>query len=109
MADKAILFAMANPIPEILPTDAKDAGAYIVATGRSDFPNQINNILVFPGLFRGVLDARARKITDDMKIAAAKALANMVDNPSPDKIIPGVFEEGVADIVADAVKEFVTK
>ena len=109
MADKAILFAMANPIPEILPTDAKDAGAYIVATGRSDFPNQINNILVFPGLFRGVLDARARKITDDMKIAAAKALANMVDNPSPDKIIPGVFEEGVSDIVADAVKEFVTQ
>ena len=109
MADKAILFAMANPIPEILPTDAKDAGAYIVATGRSDFPNQINNILVFPGLFRGVLDARARKITDDMKIAAAKALANMVDDPSPDKIIPGVFEEGVSDIVADAVKEFVTQ
>ena len=109
MADKAILFAMANPIPEIHPTDANDAGAYIVATGRSDFPNQINNILVFPGLFRGVLDARARKITVDMKIAAAKALANMVENPTPEKIIPGVFEEGIADIVADAVKEFVTQ
>ncbi len=107
MNDGAILFAMANPTPEIFPEDAYAGGAAIVATGRSDFPNQINNVLAFPGIFRGALDARAPQITEEMKLAAAKALAAMVENPSKDKIIPGPFEEGVADAVANAVKNCV--
>ena len=100
---------MSNPHPEILPKDAKAGGAKVIATGRSDFPNQINNVLVFPGIFRGALDARARKITDKMKIAAAEALAKLVKKPTPNKIIPGVFEEGVSDVVAKAVKKYVKK
>ena len=101
-----IVFAMANPVPEIDYDTAKKAGARVVATGRSDYPNQINNVLAFPGIFRGALDARASKITDAMKLAAAKALAAMVpeDKLSEDYIIPGAFEEGVAANVAKAVK-----
>lgn len=109
MAKDSIIFAMSNPNPEILPKDAKAGGAKVIATGRSDFPNQINNVLVFPGIFRGALDARARKITDKMKIAAAEALAKLVKKPTPNKIIPGVFEEGVSDVVAKAVKKYVKK
>jgi malate dehydrogenase (oxaloacetate-decarboxylating) len=104
MASKAIVFAMANPMPEIMPEEARAGGAYIIGTGRSDFPNQINNVLVFPGIFRGVLDSRLPQITEEMKIAAAAALANLVQNPSPEKIIPGVFEDKTAEAVADAVK-----
>ena len=101
-----IVFAMANPVPEIDYDTAKKAGARVVATGRSDYPNQINNVLAFPGIFRGALDARASQITDSMKLAAAKALAAMVpeDKLSEDYIIPGAFEEGVAANVAKAVK-----
>ena len=106
MADDPIVFAMANPVPEIDPGLAKEAGAAVVATGRSDFPNQINNVLAFPGIFRGALDAHAEEITDAMKLAAAKALANLVseDKLQADYVIPGAFEEGVADAVAKAVK-----
>lgn len=99
-----IIFAMANPEPEIMPEDAKNAGASIIATGRSDYPNQINNVLVFPGIFKGALGAGINAITDDMKIAAAEGLASAVKNPTPEKIIPGPFEDGIADIVANAVK-----
>ncbi len=107
MNDKPIIFAMANPEPEINPQDAKDGGAFIVGTGRSDFPNQINNVLAFPGIFRGALDARASNITDDMQIAAAKGIASVIsdDELSVDNIIPNVFTPGVASIVADSVKQ----
>ena len=106
MAENPIVFAMANPVPEIDPSKAKAAGAAVVATGRSDFPNQINNVLAFPGIFRGALDAHAEEITDAMKLAAAKALAGLVreDKLSADYVIPGAFEEGVAEVVAKAVK-----
>ncbi|MBT3297969.1 NAD-dependent malic enzyme [archaeon] len=105
MSKNAIIFAMANPVPEIMPNDALSAGAAVVATGRSDFPNQINNVLAFPGVFRGALDVRASKITDNMKIAAAKALAKLVENPTKDKIIPSPFDKNVANVIADAVKK----
>lgn len=105
MAPKAIVFSMANPTPEIMPDEAHEAGAFIVGTGRSDFPNQINNVLAFPGIFRGVLDVRAPQITEKMKVAAAEALAALVPEPRVDKIIPGVFDPGVADAVAAAVKK----
>ena len=107
MAEKAIVFALANPEPEITYEKAKAAGAYIVGTGRSDKPNQINNILAFPGLFRGALDCRARKITEAMKIAAARGLASLVSDSerSPDMIIPGAFDERVAQTVAKAVAD----
>lgn len=106
MAADPIVFAMANPVPEIDPADAKEAGARVVATGRSDFPNQINNVLAFPGIFRGALDANAEEITDSMKLAAARALADLVsaDKLSEDYVIPGAFEKGVAEAVAEAVK-----
>ncbi len=105
MAEKSIVYACANPVPEIFPDEAKMAGAYIVATGRSDFANQVNNVLAFPGIFKGAFAARATDITEDMKLAAAKALASMVKNEelSPDYIIPSPFKEGVAQAVADAV------
>ena len=111
MAEEPIVFAMANPVPEIDPAKAKEAGAKVVATGRSDFPNQINNVLAFPGIFRGALDAHAEEITDEMKLAAAKALANLVspEKLSADYVIPGAFEEGVADEVAKAVKDIYNK
>jgi malate dehydrogenase (oxaloacetate-decarboxylating) len=105
MAPQSIIFAMANPIPEIMPDQAKKAGAMIIATGRSDFPNQINNVLAFPGIFRGLLDARAQKATTQMKIAAAQALASIVKKPNPNKIIPNVFEKKVVDKVALSIKQ----
>lgn len=107
MNEKSIIFAMANPEPEILPQIAKEAGAFIVGTGRSDFPNQINNVLAFPGIFRGALDARARNITDEMQIAAAKGIASVIpeEELTVDNIIPDVFIPGIAEIVADSVKK----
>ncbi len=104
MAKDPIIFALANPDPEILPEDAKKAGAKIVATGRSDFPNQVNNALGFPGIFRGALDNKVTKITNDHKIAAAEALADLVSKPSADKIIPSPFDEGVVEAVANSIK-----
>ena len=104
MAEKPIIFALANPTPEIMPDEAKAAWAFIVATGRSDFPNQVNNVLAFPGIFRGALDARIPQITDDHKIAAAHALANAVKDPDCEHIIPSAFDEWIANIVAEAVK-----
>jgi len=105
MADGAIVFALANPIPEIKPEDAKVAGAAVIATGRSDYPNQVNNSLAFPGIFRGALDKGVRDITDDMKLAAAKSIAGMVKKPTFDKIIPGVMEPGLMEKVARAIKK----
>lgn len=105
MNKDAIIFAMANPEPEIMPDKAKKAGARIVATGRSDFPNQVNNVLAFPGIFRGALDIRAKQITEEMKLAASKALAELVKKPAEDKILPLPFDKGVAKAVADAVKK----
>lgn len=105
MADKPVIFAMANPIPEIMPDEALEGGAYIVGTGRSDFPNQINNVLAFPDIFRGALDARARKITIEMQIAAAKGIASLIPESelSTTNIIPDAFQDGVATVVAKAV------
>ena len=107
MAKDSIIFAMANPTPEIMPDEAKKGGAAVVATGRSDFPNQINNVLVFPGIFRGALDARATAITEEMKRAAAVAIASIVsdDELSPDYIIPDAFNPRVAEVVATAVAD----
>ena len=107
MKEKAIIFACANPTPEIFPEDAKAGGAAVVSTGRSDYPNQINNVLAFPGIFRGALDARASDINDEMKIAAAKALASLIseDELSADYIIPAAFDPRVKDAVASAVKK----
>ncbi len=106
MADKSIVLAMANPVPEIMPDVAKAGGAFIVGTGRSDFANQINNVLAFPGVFRGALDNGVKQITDEMKLAAAEAIASCVssDELSPDKIIPSPFEAEVAKRVAEVIK-----
>jgi malate dehydrogenase (oxaloacetate-decarboxylating) len=106
--NKPIVFAMANPTPEIMPEDAKEAGAEIIGTGRSDYPNQINNVLAFPGIFRGALDAKATKINDEMKLAAAVALANYI-KPTKDKILPSPLDKNIAKIVAEAVKEAAIK
>ena len=105
MNKDSIIFALANPTPEIMPDEAKDAGARIIATGRSDFPNQINNVLVFPGIFKGALSVRANNISEEMKIEAAKGLANLIkDNELNDEyIIPSAFNEEVSNVVADAV------
>ncbi|MGI6721400.1 MAG: NAD(P)-dependent malic enzyme [Anaerovoracaceae bacterium] len=105
MAKDPVVFAMANPEPEILPDAAKKAGVAVMGTGRSDFPNQVNNVLAFPGIFKGALSVRAKRITEDMKKAAAYALAGIIRKKdlSPDNIIPSAFEPGVADIVAEAV------
>lgn len=103
MNKDAIVFAMANPVPEIMPDLALKAGAKVIGTGRSDFPNQVNNVLAFPGIFRGALDAKATRITEGMKLAAADALASMVSNPNPEKVIPSPLEPGVSKRVADAV------
>lgn len=106
MAEKSVVFAMANPEPEIYPDQALAAGAYVVGTGRSDFPNQINNVLAFPGVFRGALDVRARDISEGMKVAAAKALADLVGaDLSRENIIPSPFDRRVAPAVAAAVAE----
>ena len=111
MAKNAIVFACANPTPEIFPDEAKRAGAAVVSTGRSDYPNQINNVLAFPGIFRGALDARASDINDEMKFAAAYALAGMVKDAelSCDNILPQAFDEGVGETVAEAVREAAVK
>lgn len=103
MASRSIVFAMANPEPEILPDEAKKAGAMVIATGRSDFPNQINNALVFPGIFRGVLDKGVKKITQDTKLRAARALAALVSRPTAAKIIPDLLDSRVVTAVAKAV------
>ena len=111
MNKDAIVFACANPVPEIFPDDAKKGGAAVVATGRSDFPNQINNVLAFPGIFRGTFDVRASDINDEMKIAAAYALASLISDKelNPDYIIPAAFDKRVADTVAAAVREAAKK
>ena len=105
MAKDAVIFACANPVPEIYPEEAKAAGAKVVATGRSDFPNQINNVLAFPGIFRGAFDVRAKDINDEMKIAAADALAGLIteEELTPDYIIPKAFDKRVGPAVAKAV------
>ena len=105
MAENAIVFAMANPTPEIMPEEAKEGGAAVIATGRSDYPNQVNNVLVFPGLFKGALQVQATGITEEMKIGAARALANLIDESElgPENIIPDAFDKHVADAVANEV------
>ena len=105
MNKDAIIFAMANPVPEIMPDVAKAAGARVVGTGRSDFPNQVNNVIAFPGIFKGALEGRARQITEDMKLAAALAIANLVpeDEGSDVNILPEAFDPRVADVVSKAV------
>ena len=104
MNEKPIIIAMANPIPEIMPDKAKRAGAFIVATGRLDFPNQVNNVLAFPGIFKGALEIKAKRITEEMKLSAAEALASLISNPTPDKIIPDPFDKRVVEAVSKAVK-----
>ena len=104
MAPSPIIFALSNPMPEIMPDDAKAAGAAVVATGRSDFPNQVNNAIAFPGIFRGALDNGVRDITDQHKIAAAEAIAEMVHSPSADEIIPSVFTENLVSTIAEVIK-----
>lgn len=105
MSEKPIILAMANPVPEIMPEEAKNAGAFIVGTGRSDFPNQVNNVLAFPGVFRGALDARAKTITNHMKIMAAFALAKSVKNPTVNNILPSPLDKSVVPAIALAVKK----
>ena len=104
MAEKPVVFALANPVPEIMPDIAQEAGVAVIATGRSDFPNQINNSLAFPGIFRGALDHGVKKITDQHKLAAAKALAALVENPTTDKVIPTAFDKGVVEAVANIIR-----
>lgn len=109
MNKDAILFAMANPVPEIMPDLAKEAGAKVVGTGRSDFPNQVNNVLIFPGIFKGALEGRARAITEEMKLAAACAIAGLVPESelNEDNILPAAFDPRVAEVVSRAVKEHI--
>lgn len=109
MADNPIIFAMANPEPEIMPELAFEGGAAIVGTGRSDFPNQINNVLAFPGIFKGALKARAKVISTEMKLAAAFAIADSIENPTADKVIPSALDVTLADKVAEAVEQAVYK
>ena len=104
MAERAIVFALSNPTPEILPEEARKGGAAVIATGRSDFPNQINNALVFPGIFRGALDKGVTEITEETKVRAAKALAKLVEKPTANKIIPDLFDKRVVLAVAKSVK-----
>ena len=109
MNKDSILFAMANPVPEIMPDLAKAAGARVVGTGRSDFPNQVNNVVAFPGIFKGALEGRAKQITEEMKLAAAKAIAGLVpdDKLSDENIMPEAFNPQVAEVVANAVKKYI--
>lgn len=111
MADKPVIFSMANPTPEIMPDVAKKAGAAVVGTGRSDFPNQINNVLAFPGIFRGALDCRASEINEEMKVAASYAIASLVgdDELNPEYILPQAFDKRIGKAVAEAVKEAAVK
>lgn len=104
MAPKAIVFALANPTPEIMPDEAKKGGAMVIATGRSDFPNQVNNSLAFPGIFRGALDHKVRRITDEMKLKAAKAIAGLIKKPTAEKILPDMFDKRVAPAVAKVIR-----
>ena len=104
MAKDPIVFAMANPKPEIMPDEAKAAGVAVMATGRSDFPNQVNNAIAFPGIFRGALDNQVRTITDQHKLAAAETIASLVENPSPDEIIPSVFDERLVPAIAAVIR-----
>lgn len=105
MAGRPIVFGLANPVPEIMPDEAKKAGAFVIATGRSDFPNQINNVLAFPGIFRGALDNNVRQITDAMLVKAAIALAGLVPEPTQEKILPDPFDKAVVPAVASAIRE----
>ena len=109
MNKDSILFAMANPVPEIMPDLAREAGARVVGTGRSDFPNQVNNVVAFPGIFKGALEGRATQITEEMKLAAAHAIAGLVPDEelSEDNILPEAFDPRVADVVSRAVKELI--
>lgn len=111
MAKDSILFAMANPVPEIMPDVAKSAGAKVVGTGRSDFPNQVNNVVAFPGIFKGALEGRATQITEEMKLAAANAIAGLVpdDELNEDNIMPEAFNPKVAELVAEAVKSHIRR
>lgn len=104
MAQKPIIFALANPVPEIYPDKAIEAGAAVVATGRSDFPNQVNNALAFPGIFRGALDNQVEKITDEHKIAAAETIASFIHNPAADKITPSIFAENLTEQIARIIR-----
>lgn len=104
MGKDPIIFALANPVPEIYPDEAKAAGAAVVATGRSDFPNQVNNALAFPGIFRGALDNQVEKITDEHKVSAAEIIANFIENPTPDEIIPSIFAEKLTEKIARAIR-----
>ena len=103
MADQPIIFALANPTPEIMPDVARAAGAAVIATGRSDFPNQVNNAIAFPGIFRGALDNGVKKITDDHKIAAAETIASLVENPTAEEIIPSVFDERIVPAISSVI------
>lgn len=105
MSKDAIIFAMANPTPEITPDEARRGGAKVIGTGRSDFPNQVNNVLAFPGIFRGALDAQATRIDGRMKLAAVHALAEAVGEPTPERVLPDPLDKGVADQVAQAVRQ----
>jgi malate dehydrogenase (oxaloacetate-decarboxylating) len=104
MAKDPIIFALANPDPEITPDEAKAAGAAVIATGRSDYPNQVNNALAFPGIFRGALDNRVSKITDNHKIAAAEVIASLVETPSADEIIPSVFNDQLVPKISNVIR-----
>lgn len=105
MAKDPVIFALANPVPEIYPDEAKAAGAAVIATGRSDFPNQVNNALAFPGIFRGALDNQVKTITDEHKIEAAETIANFIEKPSPEEIIPSIFVEGLAQKIAGVIQQ----
>ncbi|MEK7568725.1 MAG: NADP-dependent malic enzyme [Patescibacteria group bacterium] len=105
MAEKPIIFALANPVPEIMPDLAKEAGAFVVATGRSDFPNQINNALVYPGIFRGALDHRIKQFTEAMFLRSAEALAAHVTDPEPNQVLPPLFDKGIVAVVKDAIRD----
>ena len=109
MNQDSILFGMANPVPEIMPDLAKEAGAKVVGTGRSDFPNQVNNVIAFPGIFRGALEGRASQITEEMKLAAANAIASLVpeEELSETSILPEAFDPRVADAVSEAIKALI--
>ena len=111
MKKDAILFAMANPVPEIMPDAAKAAGARVVGTGRSDFPNQVNNVIAFPGIFKGALEGRASQITEEMKLAAAEAIASLVpaEELNENNILPEAFNPKVAELVAEAVKSHIKR
>lgn len=105
MAERSIIFALANPIPEIMPDIAKEAGAFVVATGRSDFPNQINNALAYPGIFRGALDHRIKQFSEEMFLRAAEALAVYVTDPHPDQLLPPLFDKGIVAVVKSAIHD----